>query len=58
MFWGGERLKAQLGALITDYDPKRIDRAAYRLSVGPEIYVSPTGEPDDPRNKVPRRSRL
>jgi dCTP deaminase len=51
MFWGGERLKAQLGALITDYDPKRIDRAAYRLSVGPEIYVSPTGEPDDPRNK-------
>ena len=44
MFWGGERLKAHLGALITDYDPKRIDRAAYRLSVGPEIYVSPTGE--------------
>lgn len=51
MFWGGERLKAQLGTLISDYDPRRIDRAAYRLRIGPEIYVSPTGEPDDPRNK-------
>lgn len=51
MFWGGERLKAQLGALITDFDPERVDRAAYRLCVGPEVYVSPTGEPDDPRNK-------
>jgi len=51
MFWGGERLKAQLGLLISDYDPDRVDRAAYRLRVGPEIYVSPTGEADDPRNK-------
>lgn len=51
MFWGGERLKAELGALITEYDAKRIDHASYRLCVGPEVYVSPTGEPDDPRNK-------
>lgn len=51
MFWGGERLKAELGALIDDYDVARIDRASYRLRVGAEIYVSPTGEPDDPRNK-------
>lgn len=51
MFWGGERLKAELGALISDFEPSRIDRAAYRLRIGPEVYVSPTGEPDDPRNK-------
>ncbi|HEV2605645.1 MAG TPA: deoxycytidine triphosphate deaminase [Microvirga sp.] len=51
MFWGGERLKAELGALVDDYDVARIDRASYRLRVGAEVYVSPTGEPDDPRNK-------
>jgi len=52
MFWGGKRLEKELGALISDYDPNRIDRASYRLRVGPEVYVSPTGEPDDPRNKA------
>jgi hypothetical protein len=51
MFWGGKRLEKELSALISDYDPDRIDRASYRLRVGPEVYVSPTGEPDDPRNK-------
>jgi len=51
MFWGGERPKAELPKLITDYVPARVDRAAYRLRVGPEVYVSPTGEPNDPRNK-------
>jgi dCTP deaminase len=51
MFWGGKRLEKELGALISDFDPDRIDRTSYRLRVGPEVYVSPTGEPDDPRNK-------
>lgn len=51
MFWGGERLKAELNTLITDFEPARVDCAAYRLRVGPEVYVSPTGEPEDPRNK-------
>ena len=52
MFWGGLRLKEELPKLITgDYTDDRIDGAAYRLRVGPEVYVSPTGEPDDPRNK-------
>jgi dCTP deaminase len=36
---------------VDDFRPERIDRASYRLAVGPEVYVSPTGEPDDPRNK-------
>lgn len=51
MFWGGDRLKSELGALISDYDPKRLDHASYRLRVGPEVYVSPTGEQGDPHNK-------
>lgn len=55
MFWGGERLKAELPALISDFNLSQMDRASYRLRIGPEVYVSPTGEPDDPRNK-PRTS--
>src|SRR3954447_19061268 len=51
MFWGGARLKEELPDLITCYKESRIDRASYRLRDGPEVYVSPTGEPDDPRNK-------
>jgi dCTP deaminase len=51
MFWGGDRLKDELGSLITDFDNKRIDHASYRLRIGREVYVSPTGEPNDPRNK-------
>jgi len=51
MFWGAQRLQEQLGTLISDYSPQRIDAAAYQLRVGPEVYVSPTGEPDDPINK-------
>lgn len=51
MFWGGARLEKELPELIKPYCDKRIDRASYRLRVGPEVYVSPTGEPDDPRNK-------
>jgi dCTP deaminase len=51
MFWGGDRLRDELGVLISDYDPEQLDHASYRLRVGPEVYVSPTGEPDDPRNK-------
>jgi len=54
VFWGGERLKDELGDLIDDYHVTRIDRAAYRLRVGGEVYVSPTGEPNDPRNKPKR----
>jgi dCTP deaminase len=55
MFWGGERLKEELGSLISDFDERRIDHASYRLRIGREVYVSPTGEPGDPRNK-PKKS--
>lgn len=51
MFWGDARLKAKLPGLISDFKEERIDYASYRLRVGSEVYVSPTGEPSDPRNK-------
>jgi dCTP deaminase len=57
MFWGENLLRRRVEAekLIEPFDSKRIDKAAYRLSVGPEVYVSPTGEPGDARNKPKTR---
>ncbi len=51
MFWGNGTLRARLGGLIGPYDSKRIERASYRLSIGKEVYVSPTGLPGDLLNK-------
>lgn len=51
MFWGSDKLARELPKLIPSFDPARIDGASYRLSVGEEVYVSPTGQPSDPRNK-------
>jgi dCTP deaminase len=52
-FWSGETLKARLPSLVTPFDPKGIDAAAYQLRIGPEIYVSPReGEGPDSRTKV------
>ncbi|MBB4096818.1 dCTP deaminase domain-containing protein [Sphingomonas kyeonggiensis] len=52
MFWGSKRLARELPKLIPSYDAIRLDGAAYRLSVGEEVYVSPTGQPGDLRNKA------
>ena len=51
MFWGDARLRKELPFLISEFNEKHLDRASYRLSIGPEIYISPTGTPEDPRNK-------
>lgn len=51
MFWGTGVLKRRLPTLITEFDEARIDRATYRLRVGPEAYISPTGQPNDPAAK-------
>jgi dCTP deaminase len=51
MFWGGERLNEELPSLISEFDEGRLDHSSYRLRIGREVYVSPTGEPGDPRNK-------
>ena len=41
-FWSGDKLLEALPRLITPFDAKQIDCAAYTLRVGPEFYVSPT----------------
>lgn len=51
MFWGSDKLARELPNLIPRFDPARIDGASYRLSVGEEVYVSPTGQPNDQRYK-------
>ncbi|PWI49824.1 hypothetical protein B5K03_34420 [Rhizobium phaseoli] len=52
MFWGNEELKRRLKDLIDPYEPKLLDRATYRLTIGAEIYVSPTGVGSDTRLKT------
>lgn len=47
-FWSGETLQERLEQLIDPFDPKRIDCAAYTLSVGQEVYVSPNEQSADP----------
>lgn len=49
MFWGPKRLAVELEPRLgSAFVEGRIDGAAYRLSIGREIYVSPTAEAADP----------
>jgi len=50
-YWSGETLAKRLPELITPYDEACIDCAAYLLSIGNEIYVSPTAGASDPEVK-------
>ncbi len=52
MFWGNEELKRQLQHLVVPYNPELLDRATYRLTIGAEIYVSPTGVGSDTKLKT------
>ena len=52
MFWGNKELKCRLPNIVTDYEEARLDRATYKLRVGPEVYVSPTGVDSDQKNKT------
>jgi dCTP deaminase len=51
-FWSGETLGERLPGLVTPFDVARIDCAAYRLRVGPEVYVSPTDQAKDAKTKT------
>jgi dCTP deaminase len=55
MFWSGETLNERLTPLIEPFAPERIDCAAYTLSVGPEIYVSPNDQTADPTTATIRK---
>lgn len=48
MFWSGDTLLKRLGSLIDPFDQARVDCAAYTLSVGSEVYVSPTDTEPNP----------
>ena len=48
MFWSGETLSQRLTTLIDPFDSGQIDCAAYTLSIGPEVYVSPNDQTADP----------
>ena len=39
--WSGATLSEELPRLVTPFNAKQIDCAAYTLRVGEEIYVSP-----------------
>ena len=47
-FWSGEKLSEELEPLVTGYDAKAIDCAAYTLRIGTEIYVSPDHSVETP----------
>ncbi len=55
MFWSGETLKDRLDALIDPFVPERVDCAAYTLSIGPEVYVSPNDQTADPATITVRK---
>lgn len=44
MFWSGETLKGRATSIVKPFDPERVDCAAYTLSVGCEVYVSPSDQ--------------
>ena len=55
MFWSGETLSERLAELIEPFTPDRVDCAAYTLSVGPEVYVSPNSQTADPTTVTVRK---
>lgn len=55
MFWSGETLKLRLAELIDPFVPDRVDCAAYTLSIGPEVYVSPNDQAADPTTVTVRK---
>lgn len=55
MFWGNDELKRRLKDLIEPYDSNLMDRATYRLTIGAEIYVSPTGVGGDSKLKTKKQ---
>ena len=55
MFWSGETLSERLGELIEPFTLDRVDCAAYTLSVGPEVYVSPNSQTADPTTATVRK---
>ena len=54
-FWSGETLSERLKTLIDPFVSGRVDCAAYTLSIGPEVYVSPNDQTADPNTVTIRK---
>lgn len=52
MFWSAATLRQRLPQLIEAYDAANVQRANYTLSIGPEIYVSPSRKPEGPTDQT------
>jgi dCTP deaminase len=55
VFWSGETLSERLKTMIDPFAPERVDCAAYTLSIGPEVYVSPNDQTADPTTVTVRQ---
>ena len=55
MFWSGETLSERLKTLIDPFVADRVDCAAYTLTMGSEVYVSPNDQAADPTTITVRR---
>ena len=55
MFWSGETLSERLKTLIDPFVSERVDCAAYTLSIGSEVYVSPNDQTADPTKVTIRK---
>jgi dCTP deaminase len=53
-FWSGQTLARKLPDMIADFDPARIDCAAYTLAMGSQYYVTPGKVDFDSRSAVVR----
>lgn len=61
-FWSGPTLQSRGSALFQPFDPSLVDGAAYTLSLGDEIYVTPTDKASNPRTvsltKLPEKGAI
>ena len=55
MFWSGETLSERLKTLIDPFVSGRVDCAAYTLSIGPEVHVSPNDQTAEPTTVTIRK---
>jgi dCTP deaminase len=55
LFWSGETLEERLASLVKPYSKDLVDCAAYTLTIGHEVYVSPSTQATEPQNATVRR---
>jgi dCTP deaminase len=53
-FWSGETLLKRLPELIRPFAPDHVECASYELTIGHEIYVSPSDQTPDPQSVTKR----